>query len=86
MTFQRAILTSCRALPGYRLWIHFDDGLEGNVDLSDLVAQGFFGERTDWEVAEFFNKAYIDPKTQTVTWEGELDLDPYVLRDKVLQI
>ena len=80
MGFQRAKIVACRALPHYRIWIRFDDGLEGEVDLSELVGKGVFAA---WESVEFFHRVHVDPKTHTVTWEDEIDLDPYVLREKL---
>jgi hypothetical protein len=80
MDFKRVKIVACRALPNYCVWIRFDDGLEGNVDLSDLVGKGVFEA---WESVEFFNQVYVDPKTDTLAWGDEIDLDPYVLRDKL---
>ncbi len=80
MEFQRSVIVSCKALPKYRVWIRFDDGLEGEVDLSNLVGKGVF---KDWESVNFFNQVRIDPKTDTLTWGNDIDLDPYVLRDKI---
>ncbi len=80
MEFRRAKIVACKPKPSYRVWIRFDDGLEGEVDLSDLVGQGVFEA---WESADFFNQVYVDPKTHTLAWGDEIDLDPYVLREKV---
>jgi hypothetical protein len=80
MNFQRARIVACRPQNKYKLWISFDDGLAGEVDLSDLVGKGVFAA---WNSIEFFNTAHIDPKTDTVAWGDDLDLDPYVLREKI---
>ncbi len=64
----------------YRVWIRFDDGLEGEVDLSDLVGKGIFSA---WQSIDFFNKVRIDPKSDTLVWGEDIDLDPYVLREKI---
>lgn len=82
MDFQRAIIVECKPQPNYRLWIRYADGLSGVVDLSHLVGKGVFSV---WESIDAFNKVYIDIKTQTVAWKGDLDLDPYVLREKILE-
>jgi len=52
MEFKRAKIVACKPKPGYRVWICFDDGLEGEVDLSHLVGQGIFEA---WESVDFFN-------------------------------
>lgn len=80
MEFHRAIIVECRPCPNYRLWIRFDDGLSGEVDLNNFVGKGVFSA---WDSVDFFNSVYVDPKTQTVAWESDLDLDPYVLREKI---
>lgn len=67
----------------YRIWIRFADGLEGVVDLSDLVGRGVFAAWTD--LAEF-RKVFIDPETHTVAWPGGIDLSPDALyQDLVAQ-
>ncbi|MBI3292495.1 MAG: DUF2442 domain-containing protein [Elusimicrobia bacterium] len=60
----------------YRLAIRFSDGLEGEVDLSDLVGKGVFAA---WKDAKCFAKVSIDPETHTVCWPGGLDLAPDAL-------
>jgi hypothetical protein len=50
------------------------------VDLSELVGHGIFEA---WESIDFFNQVRVDPKTDTLAWGDEIDLDPYVLREKI---
>src|ERR1700733_7723917 len=82
MEFKRAKIVACKPKPNYRVWIRFDDGLEGEVDLSDLVGKGVFSA---WESVDFFNQVRVDPKTDTLVWGEDIDLDPYVLREKISQ-
>jgi hypothetical protein len=82
MTFKRARIVACEARSNYILWIRFDDGIEGEVDLSDLVGQGVFQA---WESQEFWLAVKIDPESETVCWGDEIDLDPYVLKEDVLK-
>ena len=69
-------ITECRAESNYTLWIRFDDGLEGSVNLGDLVLtesyQGISDELT-------FSRVAIDPVSNAVTWAGGIKLDPEVL-------
>lgn len=57
----------------YRVWIRFEDGAQGEVDLSDLVGKGVFSA---WEDPQAFEKVYIDQETGTIAWPGGLDLAP----------
>ena len=64
------------ARPEYRLWLRFEDGVEGEVDLSDLVGQGVFRAWTDPAV---FRAVTIDAESGTVTWPQGVDLAPDAL-------
>ena len=72
-----------KPLSNYRVWIKFSDGVEGTVDLSELVGEGVFKA---WEDIEFFNSVYIDPESHTIAWEGGIDLCPDNLYAKVLGV
>jgi Protein of unknown function (DUF2442) len=76
-------IVAAMARPGYKLWLRFTDGAEGEVDLSDLVGRGVFARWTD--PAEFA-QVRVDPDARTVCWPGEIDLDPDVLYSKVTGI
>lgn len=80
MKFNRAKIVACKLNANYRVWIRFDDGLEGEVDLSYLVGKGVFEA---WKSVDFFNQVHVDPKTDTLSWGNEINLDPYVLREKI---
>ncbi len=41
-----------RALPHYRLWLRYSDGMEGEVDLSDLADKGVFKLWNDYSAFE----------------------------------
>ncbi len=74
-------VTECRAEDNYTLWLRFDDGLEGHVYLGDLVATKMFRALSN---EESFYRVAIDPVSNTVIWEGGMNLDPDVLyRDLV---
>jgi hypothetical protein len=67
-------LTVCRADSDYTLWLRFDDGLEGQVYLGNLVGVGLFKA---WEDVENFKQVSIEEGV--LCWEGGIDLDPEVL-------
>lgn len=60
-------IRAAEARPGYRVWIGFEDGVEGEVDLSDLVGEGVFRL---WEDPREFEKVYIDEESGTVLQTG----------------
>jgi uncharacterized protein DUF2442 len=73
-------VTHARA-DGYLLWLRFDDGVEGTVDLH-------FVEPFEGVFAPFADPAYIagvrvDAESRTVCWPNGADLDPIVLHSKV---
>ncbi len=59
--------------PDYRVWIRYEDGIEGEVDLSELVGKGVF-ER--WSDPVEFERVYVDDDAGTIAWPGGLDLAP----------
>lgn len=69
-------IVEAKPLENYRIWICFADGLEGEIDLSDLIGKGVFAA---WSDPAEFNKVYIDPETHTVAWPGGIDLAPDAL-------
>jgi hypothetical protein len=82
MKFRRAKIIKCKPHENYRLWIQFDDGIEGEVELKHLAGKGVFSA---WNSIEYFKSVYIDKRTDTITWGEEIDLDPYVLYNNLIQ-
>jgi hypothetical protein len=69
-------IEAVEARPGYRIWIRFADGVEGEVDLSELVGHGVF---QSWNDPGEFAKVFIDEDSGTVAWPGGIDLAPDAL-------
>jgi hypothetical protein len=61
-------------LPGFRLHVRFNDGTEGNVELSDFLHSGSAGVFAALRDANQFAQARIE--CGAVTWPGDLDLAP----------
>jgi hypothetical protein len=59
--------------PEYKVWLRFEDGVEGEADLSVLVGRGVLKA---WEEPGAFFKVFIDPETDTIAWPGGIDLCP----------
>ena len=63
------------ARPGYRIWLEYDDGVCGELDLSHLVGKGVFKA---WEEPGFFEKAHID-EHGAIAWDENIDMCRYAL-------
>jgi hypothetical protein len=59
-----------QVLDNYRVWLRFDDGVEGEVDFRRHVGKGVFAPWTD---SAFFRRAAIGEQGRTLIWPGELD-------------
>ena len=56
---------------GYRIWVRFEDGVCGEVDLSHLAGKGVFKA---WLDRSFFENVSVNHGA--VSWKGDIDLDP----------
>ena len=65
-------LIEATGLPGYRMKVRFEDGLEGIIDLSDLPGKGVFHV---WNNEQNFGNFYIDTGGKLI-WSDEIDMDP----------
>jgi hypothetical protein len=75
-------ITRAEARPGYRLWLRFHDGVEGEVSLAHLVGRGVFKA---WQDEAEFAKVRIDPDSGTVSWPGGIDLAPDALYRRITE-
>lgn len=64
-----------RPLAGYRLYLRYADGVEGEVDVSSLVGQGVFAL---WNDVRQFEKVSIGPGGE-IRWTEQIDLCPDAL-------
>ena len=76
-------IVAVAARPGYRVWVRFEDGLEGEADLSHLAGHGVFSRWAD-DPSEFAEVS-IDQATGTLCWPGGLDVAPDGLYQRVLE-
>lgn len=63
-------VVASKALPEYRLWVEFSDGIAGEVDLSHLVGEGVFSY---WEDEQAFGGFQIG-EGRAITWTDQVDL------------
>jgi hypothetical protein len=67
-------------LHDYVIWIEFNDGIEGEVDLEGELTGEIFGPLKN---KKLFRSFKVDPTLETIVWENGADLAPEFLRDKV---
>ncbi len=67
-------------LEGYKLWLRFQDGLSGTVDLSAELWGPMFEPLKDMAL---FAQAAVHPELETVTWPNGADLAPEFLYERI---
>jgi len=72
-------ITALKPLPDYRLWLRFDDGVEGTVNLSDKVGVGVFSL---WNDSAVFDAVRVGEMGDAI-WGDQVDLCPDALYLKV---
>jgi len=74
-------VVSVRPLSQYRLWIKFEDGVEGEIDLSEMIEfQGVFEWLKD---PKNFEQVKVNKEMGVIYWPNGADLDSDVLYAKV---
>ena len=70
-------IVAVRPLDGYRLWLKFEDGVEGEVALTSLVPfEGVFAQLRE---PARFAEVKVNSELGTICWPNGADLDPAVL-------
>lgn len=71
-----------RPLGGHRLHLRFEDGVEGDLDLGEMIDfKGIFAALRD-EME--FAKVRVYPELGTIVWPNGADLDPDVLYSRIV--
>lgn len=65
-------LKKADALPGYRLAVEFEDGVQGTVDLSGWKGKGVFNYWNDENNFKLFELT----NDKKIKWNEEIDMDP----------
>ena len=61
-----------KALSQYRIWLRYDDGVQGEVDLSDVAGRGVFQA---WANPAVFGAVRLGSHG-AIEWSPDLDLCP----------
>ena len=74
-------IVEVRPLGGDRLYVRFEDGVQGEVRVGELIRfEGVFAPLQD---PARFAEVRVNPELGTVCWPNGADLDPDVLYAKV---
>lgn len=71
-------VTAVRHVRDHVLWLRFNDGVEGEVDLADELAGEVFTPLLD---VGTFAAVRVDPEIRTIAWPNGADFAPEFLRD-----
>ena len=67
--------TKVKAVGPYRIWLQYSDGVNGEIDLSDVAGKGVFKL---WDQPDYFEKVHIAPH-RAITWGDDIELCPDAL-------
>lgn len=76
-------VTDVKYVSGYTLWLSFNDGVEGVVDLEESLWGPVFEPLKD---QEFFKQVFLSPVLHTAAWKNDADFAPEYLRDKLKEV
>jgi hypothetical protein len=62
------------------VWLKFEDGSEGEIDLSNELYGPVFEPLKD---INFFRQVSVNPELGTIVWPNGADLAPEFLHDKI---
>jgi len=75
-------VTDAKYLGGYRLWLSFNDGFSGELDLAHRLHGEVFEPLKD---VTFFGRVRFEPEMDTIVWPNGANLAPEYLRDQMIQ-
>ena len=73
-------LIDARLVGDHRLWLSYDDGRQGEVDLSNELSGEVFEPLKD---REFFKRFTLNPDFHTLQWPNGADFAPEFLLSKL---
>lgn len=74
-------ITEVHPLGNFHLYLRFEDGVEGVVDIAELIRfTGVFAPRKD---PGYFTRVCVYPDLGIVCWPNEADIDPDVLDARI---
>ena len=73
-------VSEARYLRDYKIWLRFNDGAEGKIDLQSELEGEVFAPLRDLEL---FKRVRVDPELGTIAWENGTDLAPEFLYENM---
>ncbi|MFB3902959.1 MAG: DUF2442 domain-containing protein [Acidobacteriota bacterium] len=70
----------CRYISEYGIWLRFNDGVEGELDLERELDGEVFEPLRDLDTFRSFN---LHPELHTIVWPDGADFAPEFLHDRV---
>jgi hypothetical protein len=67
-------------LHDYVIWLRFNDGAEGEIDLEKELEGEVFGPLKELQL---FQRFHVDQELETITWENGADLAPEFLYENM---
>ena len=71
-------ITKAKHIKDYQVWLQFNNGQKGIVDLSETLWGGMFESLKD---KSLFAQVKIDKEMETIVWPNGADLAPEFLYD-----
>jgi hypothetical protein len=75
-------VNQAKYLSNYRVWLSFDNGLSGEIDLFTELWGEMFEPLKDMAL---FSTIKLDPTLKTITWQNGADFAPEFLLDLLQQ-
>jgi hypothetical protein len=73
-------IVALRYVDGFVVWLRFDDGKEGVVDLAAELTGPVFAPLRD---TEYFAQVRLHPELRTLVWPNGADFAPEFLRSRL---
>lgn len=73
-------VTKAKYMHDYVVWLRFNDGVEGEIDLEPELEGEVFAPLKD---KDMFQRFWVDPELQTIVWENGADLAPEFLYENM---
>ena len=73
-------VTKAKPLGGYRVWLEFNDGLRGEIDLEDRLFGPVFEPLKD---PTYFGRLEVNADLDTIVWPNGADFAPEFLHQRV---